>query len=89
MFYLICAWINGCANNREAGDLWRHRDHYDVTVSIDVLLILSNNIFAIAALRVALCDMQPKYSKRQSYKDQYRHTFNQGLFNWQASTVYI
>ena len=32
MFYFICAWINGCINNREAGDLRRHRAHYDVIV---------------------------------------------------------
>ena len=32
MFYLICAWINGWVNNREAGDLRRNRAHYDVTV---------------------------------------------------------
>ena len=32
MFSLICAWITACANNREAGDLRRHRAHYDVTV---------------------------------------------------------
>ena len=32
MFSLICAWINGCVNNREAGDLRCHRTHYDVTV---------------------------------------------------------
>ena len=32
MFSLICAWINGWINNREAGDLRRHRAHYDVTV---------------------------------------------------------
>ena len=32
MFPLICARINGWANNREAGDLTRHRAHYDVTV---------------------------------------------------------
>ena len=32
MFSLICAWINGWLNNREAGDLRRHRDQYDVTV---------------------------------------------------------
>ena len=31
-FYLICAWINGWANNREAGDLRRHRAHYDVPI---------------------------------------------------------
>ena len=32
MFYLICAWINGWVNNREAGDLRRHHAHYDVIV---------------------------------------------------------
>ena len=31
MFSLICARINGRVNNREAGDLSRHRTHYDVT----------------------------------------------------------
>ena len=30
---LICAWTNGRANNRDAGDLRRHRAHYDVTVN--------------------------------------------------------
>ena len=32
MFSLISAWINGWVNNREAGDLRRHRTHYDATV---------------------------------------------------------
>ena len=32
VFSLICAWINGWENNGEAGDLIRHRAHYDVTV---------------------------------------------------------
>ena len=32
MFSLICAWINGWVNNREAGDLRRHRGHYYVNV---------------------------------------------------------
>ena len=32
MFSLICAWINDWVNNREAGDLRRHRDHYYVIV---------------------------------------------------------
>ena len=36
MFSLICAWTNDWVNNHEAGDLRRHRTHYDVTVmSID------------------------------------------------------
>ena len=32
MFSLICAWIYNWVNNREAGDLRRHRGHYDVIV---------------------------------------------------------
>ena len=31
-FSLICARINGWVNNRDAGDLRRHRTHYDVIV---------------------------------------------------------
>ena len=31
--FLICAWINNWVNNRKAGDLRRHRVHYDVTVT--------------------------------------------------------
>ena len=34
MFSLICVWINGCVNNREAGDLRRNRGHYDVIVML-------------------------------------------------------
>ena len=32
MFSLICAWINGWVNTREATDLRRHRAHYNVTI---------------------------------------------------------
>ena len=32
MFSLICVWINGWVNNREAGDLRRYSAHYDVTL---------------------------------------------------------
>ena len=34
MFSLICAWINGWVNNRDAGDLRLHRANYDVTIMI-------------------------------------------------------
>ena len=33
MFSLICARTNGLANHQDAGDLRRHRAHYDVTVT--------------------------------------------------------
>ena len=32
MFSLICVWINGWVNNRDAGDYRRYRAHYDVIV---------------------------------------------------------
>ena len=38
MLSLICTWINGWVNNREVGDLRRHRAHFDVTV----MMILSH-----------------------------------------------
>ena len=39
MFSLICVWINGWVNNREAGDLRRHRAHYDVIVMCEVYIL--------------------------------------------------
>ena len=38
MFSLICASINRWGNNREAGDLRRHRAHYDVNAMISVII---------------------------------------------------
>ena len=32
MFSLMCIWINGWENNRDAGDFRRYRAHYDVIV---------------------------------------------------------
>ena len=34
MFSLICAWMNGWVNNRDASDLRRHHVHYDVIVML-------------------------------------------------------
>ena len=42
MFPLICAWTNTRANNGEAGDLRRHRAHYDVTVMVSWSVIVSD-----------------------------------------------
>ena len=41
MFSLICIWINGWVNNREAGDLRRHRGHYGVSVMKVYILVNS------------------------------------------------
>ena len=42
---LICVWINGWVNNREAGDLRRYRAHYDV-----IVMILARQIFNIRVI---------------------------------------
>ena len=39
MFSLICIWINGWINNREAGDLRRYRSHYDASELISSYLL--------------------------------------------------
>ena len=41
MFPLICTRIDGWVNNREAGDLRRHRGHYDFTVMMLPLHIMN------------------------------------------------
>ena len=50
MLSLICVWINGWVNNREAGDLRCYRVHYDVTVMNRIIF----NIILIATYIV--CD---------------------------------
>ena len=44
MFSLICAWINGWVNNREASDLRRHRSNYGVNVMHSSYLILTKQV---------------------------------------------
>ena len=39
MFSLICTWTNDWVNNRNAGDLRRHRAHYDVTVMLELEMV--------------------------------------------------
>ena len=46
MFSVICVWINAWVNNREAGDLRRHRAHCDVMVmsyQVGVTLYLASH----------------------------------------------
>ena len=57
MFSLICVWINGWVNNREASDLRRDRTDYDVMIPVfhrreDYLpLTLLNRTSQLGALR--------------------------------------
>ena len=52
MFFFICSWINDWVNNRNAGDLRRHRGHYDVNVMTSMLSLqcrLSQTYFEVWA----------------------------------------
>ena len=48
--FLICARIKGWVNTREAGDLRRHRPHYDVTIMVLKHAMSIRDIGIIAAL---------------------------------------
>ena len=43
VFSVICVWINGWVNNREASDLRRYRAHYDVIVMCPWMSKVSGN----------------------------------------------
>ena len=45
MFSLICTRINGWVNNGEAGDLRRHRAHYDVIVMVIIIWLWHPTMF--------------------------------------------
>ena len=49
MFSLICVWINGWVNSREAGDLRRYRTHCDVTVMVDRHANIAHRVNALCS----------------------------------------
>ena len=93
VFSLICAWINGRVNNSEAGDLRRHRAHYDVTV----MVALQGQVLYIRGSRTwsSLCMLIITCSAPSHYLNQCSRTVNWILGNnseWQFSqnaTVFI
>ena len=58
IFSLICIWINSWVNNREAGDLRRHRAHHDVVVMIPVLTPSNYGISLVMQIPSDFLDMQ-------------------------------
>ena len=58
VFSLICAWINGYVNTREAGDLRRLRTHYDVTVMTNQESS-ANNLVISSLLHWFDCELIP------------------------------
>ena len=59
MFSLICAWLNGWVNNREAGDLRCHLCHYDVTVMDQCKFETEESYFANLPSNHRHCRLHP------------------------------
>ena len=72
MFSLICVWINGWANNREAGDLRRYHTHYDGTVILCDMDSgkLPNGMIFLSVKRI--WDLRsPDFVTKKSYRQEY------------------
>ena len=77
MFSLICAWMNGWVNNREAGDLRRHCAHYDV---IAMLIMLTH------------CGLNKMIATKRTIFWNAFYTFSStpnGSTGWQCMLIYI
>ena len=69
MFSLICVWINGWVNNREANDLRRYRAHYDVIVISSICLPWGNvNKIWMKILHIIIRIIKEMHSKTSSAK---------------------
>ena len=57
MFSLICTWINGWVSHCEAGDLRRHRSHYDVIVMFSrKMTLILGRLFLVSAHTTGYCN---------------------------------
>ena len=59
MYLMICAWTNGWVNNRNAGDLRRHRAHYDITV---MMFLYALNFVSVAVLATVTLQLFAKWA---------------------------
>ena len=71
MWSLICASINGSVNNREAGDLRRHRAHYDVTVMKEYGHFCDACNGNQTTLKCGQCRLLPSYHKYSIHVGQF------------------
>ena len=65
MFSLIWAWIKAWVNNREAGNLRRHRTHYDVIV----MIFRYPSILGVTATHFKIGNEEMRCTTTQSSRD--------------------
>ena len=81
MFPVICARINGWVNNSEAGDLRRHRGHYDVNVMWENLPITMGDdtrVRRIVSPSVAV----PLATQKAAYRKSGKFAMPETCENW-------
>ena len=82
IFFLICAWTKGCANNRDAGD-WRcHRGHYNVTVMVNGMI--SSSIPGATKYTV-----KPRISEHARWPDDLIHICESSRYGNQHRKVHL
>ena len=84
MFSLICVWINEWVNNLEAGDLRRHRGHYEVTVMLRASSWWQHDMHTISAL-LALCAGNPSFASLMRITASLVHGHQQNAVVYQSA----
>ena len=85
IFSLICVWINGWVNNREAGDLRCYRAHSDVSVMFNSLwpgdTVWQHGTRSTLAQVMACCLMAPSHYLNQCSPVQRARSICQSYLN--------
>ena len=77
---LICAWTNSWVNDRDTGDLWRHRAYYDVIVIRNYL----NDSYEAQIARAVLSFANKEYLALRGNAKQFI-----SLREWQNAASYL
>ena len=98
VFSLICVWINGWVNNREAGDLRHYRTHSDVTVmsACHVVCMLYSTPEKVSHTVLVVRwhgykhvqQIHKKYGHRPFGFLSWRHYMNALLFHWRVAVTF-
>ena len=67
MLSLICAWISGWVNNHVAGDLRRHRAHFDVTNANSIWITSKISSAQPASSWIFLIDVNDQFESTFQY----------------------
>ena len=77
MFSLICAWLSGWVNSREASDLRRHSAHYDVIVlsMVDQCILWSHLCYYVVQYFACGCPAAPQLHDIGRHSAEYKYIY--------------